>query len=178
MTTAVRLFILDHSNACRNQWICGRALQLGSLARTERVKTVLWVSWALSFLSHFVRRSDRLPQFRTYGTRRRPDSIATGSLNLGRIWKVEEGYYDEPHWIGVWTRRGETNIFDATWKHCWMNETTQDVVEVQLARDGQVCGLSPGREAILPSYLFCPATQEAARESRLVWARSDLDSRH
>jgi hypothetical protein len=61
-----------------------------------------------------------------------------GVLNLGRIWRVEEGYYDEPHWVGIWTRRGQTNIFDATWKHAWMNETTQDVVEVQLAKDGQV----------------------------------------
>jgi hypothetical protein len=62
----------------------------------------------------------------------------SGALNLGRIWRVEEGYYDEPHWVGVWTRRGQTNIFDATWKHSWMNETTQDVLEVQLAKDGQV----------------------------------------
>ena len=61
-----------------------------------------------------------------------------GELNLGRIWKVEEGYYDEPHWVGVWTRRGHSNIFDATWKHSWMNRTAQDVVEVQLAKDGQV----------------------------------------
>ena len=61
-----------------------------------------------------------------------------GLLNLGRIWKIEEGYYDEPHWVGVWTRRGQSNIFDATWKHAWMNQTTQDVVEVQLAKDGQV----------------------------------------
>ena len=60
------------------------------------------------------------------------------ALNLGRIWKIEEGYYEEPHWVGVWTRRGDTNIFDATWKHCWMNETKQDVVEVQMAKDGQV----------------------------------------
>lgn len=62
----------------------------------------------------------------------------SNALNLGRVWKVEEGYYDEPHWVGVWTRRGETHVFDATWKHCWMNETTKDVVEVQLAKDGQV----------------------------------------
>jgi len=74
-----------------------------------------------------------------------PDHAATqiqasqpGELNLGRIWKVEEGYYDEAHWVGVWTRRGQSNIFDATWKHAWMNETTHDVVEVQLAKDGQV----------------------------------------
>ena len=65
-------------------------------------------------------------------------SSQTSELNLGRIWRVEEGYYDEPHWVGIWTRRGQTNIFDATWKHTWMNETTQDVVEVQLAKDGQV----------------------------------------
>ena len=65
-------------------------------------------------------------------------SFQPSELNLGRIWKVEEGYYDEPHWVGVWTRRGQSNIFDATWKHFWMNQTTQDVVEVQLAKDGQV----------------------------------------
>lgn len=61
-----------------------------------------------------------------------------GVLDLGRVWRVEEGYYDEPHWVGVWTRRGKTNVFDATWKHCWMNETTQDVVEVKFAKDGQI----------------------------------------
>jgi hypothetical protein len=67
-----------------------------------------------------------------------PQSSQPSELNLGRIWRVEEGYYDEPHWVGVWTRRGQTNIFDATWKHSWMNETKQGVVEVQLAKDGQV----------------------------------------
>lgn len=60
------------------------------------------------------------------------------AFNLGRIWKVEEGYYDDPHWIGVWTRRGDTNVFDATWKHCWMNQTARDEIEVQSAKDGQV----------------------------------------
>ena len=65
-------------------------------------------------------------------------SFQPSELNLGRIWKIEEGYYDEPHWVGVWTRRGQSNIFDARWKHAWMNQTTQDVVEVQLAKDGQV----------------------------------------
>ena len=64
--------------------------------------------------------------------------VQPSSFDLGRVWKVEEGYYDDPQWIGVWTRRGNSNVFDATWKHCWMNETKQDVLEVQLAKDGQI----------------------------------------
>ncbi len=59
-------------------------------------------------------------------------------FTLGKVWKVEEGYYDEPHWIGVWTRRGNSNVFDATWRHCWMNETKQDVIEVESVDNGKL----------------------------------------
>jgi hypothetical protein len=85
----------------------------------------------------------------------------SGPLNLGRVWRVEEGYYDEPHWVGVWTRRGETNVFDATWKHCWMNQTTKDVVEVQLAKDGQVLVFRQGVKQ------YYRATYSAQRPSKL-----------
>ena len=109
---------------------------MGSCTRMERLKTPIG---ALLFL---LISSAGLSGCRNSGF---PDHAAAqtqpsqpGVLNLGRIWKVEEGYYDEPHWVGVWTRRGQSDIFDATWKHSWMNQTTQDVVEVQLAKDGQV----------------------------------------
>ena len=109
---------------------------MGSCTRTERLETPLGLLLCL-LISLACLAGCRDSGF--------PDPVAAqtqpsqpGVLNLGRIWKVEEGYYDEPHWVGVWTRRGQSNIFDATWKHSWMNQTTQDVVEVQLAKDGQV----------------------------------------
>ncbi|MBM3802561.1 MAG: hypothetical protein FJW26_09680 [Acidimicrobiia bacterium] len=101
-----------------------------------------------------------------------PQPLQAGALNLGRIWRVEEGYYDEAHWVGVWTRRGESKVFDATWKHCWMDETKQDVVEVQLARDGQVVVF---RRAIKQHYR---GTYAAGRPNKLQgrgdWYGPDL----
>jgi len=111
---------------------------LGSLARTERFKRAfgflgLFFPLLVLFAALTGCRNSGLTEPAVAQTQ-----SPQGALNLGRIWKIKEGYYDEPHWMGVWTRRGETNIFDATWKHCWMNESKQDVVEVQLAKDGQV----------------------------------------
>ena len=102
-------------------------------ARTERPLGLL-LCLLISFAGLAGCRNSGFPDHAAAQTQ----SSQPGELNLGRIWKVEEGYYDEPHWVGVWTRRGQSNIFDATWKHSWMKETTQDVVEVQLAKDGQV----------------------------------------
>ena len=43
-----------------------------------------------------------------------PDAIAQiPSDCLGRIWHITEG---DATWAGTWTRRGNTNIFDAYWK--------------------------------------------------------------
>ena len=109
---------------------------MGSCTRVERLKRPLGL--LLCLLSSFAAlagcRDSGFPDHAAA----QAQSFQPSELNLGRIWKVEEGYYDEPHWVGVWTRRGQSNIFDATWKHAWMNQTTQDVVEVQLAKDGQV----------------------------------------
>jgi len=109
---------------------------VGSRARMQRMKTTLGLLLLLliSFTGIAGCRSSGFPD--RAAAQSQPSQL--GQLNLGRIWKVEEGYYDEPHWVGIWTRRGHTNVFDATWKHAWMNETTQDVVEVQSAKDGQV----------------------------------------
>ena len=99
-------------------------------------------------------------------------SSQPSELNLGRIWRVEEGYYDEPHWVGVWTRRRQTNIFDATWKHSWMNETKQDVVEVQLAKDGQVVVF---RRGVQQCYRGTYSTQHPNKlRGRADWFGPDL----
>ena len=109
---------------------------MGSCARIERLKTPLGLLLCLliSFAGLAGCRNSGFSDHAAAQTQ----SFQPSELNLGRIWKVEEGYYDEPHWVGVWTRRDQSNIFDATWKHSWMNQTTRDVVEVQLAKDGQV----------------------------------------
>ena len=109
---------------------------MGSCTRVERLKRPfgLLLFLLISFACLAGCRNSGFPDHAAAQTQR----SQSGTFNLGRIWKVEEGYYDEPHWVGVWTRRGESNIFDATWTHAWMNQTTQDVVEVQLAKDGQV----------------------------------------
>jgi hypothetical protein len=60
-------------------------------------------------------------------------------LNLGRVWKVEEGFAgDEAEWQGVWVRRGQTNLFDAKWHNRWLNLTQGDVIEAEVAENGQV----------------------------------------
>jgi len=95
-----------------------------------------------------------------------------GPLNLGRVWKIKEGYYDEPHWTGVWTRRGETNVFDATWRHCWMNESKQDVVEVQVAKDGQVVVY---RQSVKQHYRATYSAQQPKKlHGRADWYGPDL----
>jgi hypothetical protein len=60
-------------------------------------------------------------------------------LNLGRAWKIEEGFAgDEAEWQGVWVRRGQSNLFDAKWNNRWLNENQGDVIEVEVAENGQV----------------------------------------
>ena len=144
---------------------------IGQSCQHGTVETVFGV---LGFFSSFLffRGSDRLPQFWISRNPLSPRPNRTGPFNLGRIWKVKEGYYDEPHWIGVWTRRGETNIFDATWKHCWMNETTQDVVEVQLAKDGQVLVF---RQGVKQYYRATYSAQQPKKlHGRADWYGPDL----
>ena len=145
---------------------------MGSLARTERVKrTFGFLGLFLLLLVLFVAltgcRDSGFPDHAVAQTQSQQ-----GPLNLGRIWKIKEGYYDEPHWIGVWTRRGETNVFDATWKHCWMNESTKDVVEVQLAKDGQVVVYRQGvKQHYRATY---SARQPQKLHGRADWYGPDL----
>ncbi len=148
------------------------ALQLGSLARTERFKRSFgFLGLFLLFLVLFA----ALTGCRNSGLTEpavAQSQSQQGPLNLGRIWKIKEGYYDEPHWTGVWTRRGETNIFDATWKHCWMNETKQDVVEVQLAKDGQVVVY---RQGVKQHYRATYSAQQPKKlHGRADWYGPDL----
>ena len=60
-------------------------------------------------------------------------------LNLGRVWKIDEGFAgDEAEWQGVWVRRGQSNLFDAKWHNRWLSENQGDVIEVEIAENGQV----------------------------------------
>jgi hypothetical protein len=145
---------------------------LGSLARTDRVKHPLrfprlFPFFLVLFAALTGCRSSGLTEPAVAQTQSQQPSF-----NLGRIWKVNEGYYDEAHWIGVWTRRGDTNIFDATWKHCWMNETTRDVVEVQLAKDGQILVF---RQGVKQYYRATYSAQQPKKlHGRADWYGPDL----
>ena len=142
---------------------------MGSCASMERLKTALGgVLFLFIFLAGLAGcRDSGFPDHAAAQTQSQPSE-----LNLGRIWKVEEGYYDEPHWVGVWTRRGQSNIFDATWKHSWMNQTTQDVVEVQLAKDGQVVVFRRGvKQCYRGTY---PAQHPNKLRGRADWFGPDL----
>jgi hypothetical protein len=39
------------------------------------------------------------------------------AFNPGRVWKVEEPDFEGGTWYGTWTRRGDTNVYDAYWRH-------------------------------------------------------------
>jgi hypothetical protein len=72
-------------------------------------------------------------------------SVQRIPLDLGRVWRIEEGFIgDETDWEGVWTRRGQSNIFDARWRNCWLNKLQSDVIEVEVAQNGEVTLLRRG----------------------------------
>ena len=52
--------------------------------------------------------------------------------DLGKVWHEKEG-----PWEGTWTRRGDTNVFDAVWKNP-QGEEIRDQVTVESVSDHQV----------------------------------------
>ena len=64
-------------------------------------------------------------------------AIVTGAraqaptLDLGRYWKVIEASAARADliWNGTWTRRGDTNVFDAHWRVDKTGEEVSDVIE-------------------------------------------------
>ena len=70
---------------------------------------------------------------------------------LGRVWNVTEG---DSSWTGVWTRRGNSNTFDAVWRHT-SGQTSSGVVTINLSGNsvtisrgnGQYTGTISGQSA-------------------------------
>lgn len=48
---------------------------------------------------------------------------------LKNIWRVTEG---DPTWTGVWSRRGNSNVFDAIWRHS-SGQTASGVLTISLS---------------------------------------------
>jgi hypothetical protein len=67
-----------------------------------------------------------------------------GPFRLGRKWEVQlevrdaHGLFHGEYWNAVWTRRGDTNEFDAVWRNTRTNEEVRDTVELDSAERGHV----------------------------------------
>jgi len=46
------------------------------------------------------------------------------------VWRVEEGLNGRPVWVGTWTRRGRSNVFDAVWRNVDTGEEAQDTLRL------------------------------------------------
>jgi hypothetical protein len=67
-----------------------------------------------------------------------------GPFRLGRVWKVKEeirdqkGRFNGEFWLGTWTRRADTNLFDALWRNSRTGEEVKGVVQLDSAERGMV----------------------------------------
>lgn len=67
-----------------------------------------------------------------------------GPFHLGRVWKVQEeirdpqGQFHGDYWLGTWTRRGDTNLFDAVWRDSRTGEEVRDVMQFDSAQRGSL----------------------------------------
>jgi hypothetical protein len=65
-----------------------------------------------------------------------------GPFKLGRTWKVKEevreNFMWRASWIGVWTRRGDSKLFDAIWRHDKTGEERRGTVELDAADRGEL----------------------------------------
>jgi hypothetical protein len=52
--------------------------------------------------------------------------------DIGKVWHEKEG-----PWEGTWTRRGDTNVFDAVWKNP-QGEKIEDQVTFESVSDHQI----------------------------------------
>jgi hypothetical protein len=65
-------------------------------------------------------------------------------FELGRVWKVREGMTDnagripQPEWEAIWTRRGDTNTFDAVFRNRTTGEEVHDAIQLESAADRHV----------------------------------------
>ena len=61
-------------------------------------------------------------------------------FSLGRFWRVNEIGV----WEGTWTRRGDSNVFDAYWKHTNGSEERDVITFKYTLDDGQIVLSRPG----------------------------------
>ena len=51
------------------------------------------------------------------------------------VWRVEEGVNGRVIWVGTWTRRGRSDVFDAHWRNVETGAEASDTVRLIEARD-------------------------------------------
>ncbi len=59
-------------------------------------------------------------------------------FDLGREWLVREYAPDGRYWEGVWTRRGDSNMFDAEWRDSLTGGIVRDVIEFERLKHNKV----------------------------------------
>jgi hypothetical protein len=80
------------------------------------------------------------------GLRRAEDEkwIKAGPFRPGRTWQVSEevrdgqGLWHGELWVGTWTRRGDSNTFDAVWHNNKSNQELRDAVVLDSAGRGKI----------------------------------------
>ena len=65
-------------------------------------------------------------------------AAAQGAFHLGREWQVTEYGANGRYWVGVWTRRGNSDTFDAQWRDSLTGSITNDVIEFRGVRQNTV----------------------------------------
>jgi hypothetical protein len=51
------------------------------------------------------------------------------------VWRIEEGVNGQAAWVGTWTRRGRSDVFDAEWRNVENGGEARDRIRVIEARD-------------------------------------------
>jgi hypothetical protein len=66
-----------------------------------------------------------------FGDERRRDA---GNLPAD-VWRIEEGAGARVIWVGTWTRRGRSDVFDAVWRNVDTRAEARDTLRLVEARD-------------------------------------------
>lgn len=70
--------------------------------------------------------------------------VKAGPFQLGRCWDVKEevrdrkGQFHGDYWLGTWTHRDHTNLFDALWRDSKSGEEVKGVMQFDSAERGIV----------------------------------------
>lgn len=68
-----------------------------------------------------------------------PGGATSNQFNLGKSWRVIESGVNGFLWEGTWTRRGETNFFDAHWREVHRKAgELRDVIEFKSINGDEV----------------------------------------